>query len=64
MVRIVQNPDGTRTFYIDQDRLDAASFLDDDDSPELTDEQFDELTDEMRKVREEEEARDGDEGSA
>ena len=57
MVRIVQNPDGTRTFYIDQDRLDAASFLDDDDSPELTDEQFDELTDEMRKVREDEDGR-------
>ena len=60
MVRIVQNPDGTRTFYIDQDRLDAASFLDDDDSPELTDEQFDELTDEMRKVREDEDERTGE----
>ena len=64
MVRIVQNPDGTRTFYVDQDRLDAASFLDDEDSPELTEEQFDRLTDEMRKVREEEESPDTDEGSA
>ena len=34
----------------------AASFLDDDDAPELTEEQFDRLTEEMRKVREEEEA--------
>ena len=57
MVRIVQNPDGTRTFYIDQDRLEGAALLDGDDSPELTDEQFDELTDEMRKVREDEDGR-------
>ena len=55
MVRIVDNGDGTRTFYIDQDRLEGAALLDGEDAPELTDEQFDELTDEMRKVREEEE---------
>ena len=64
MVRIVQNPDGTRTFYVDQDRLEGAALLDDEESPELTDEQFEELTDEMRKVREEEENRRADKGSA
>ena len=57
MVRIVQNPDGTRTFYIDQDRLDGAALLDGEDAPELTDEQFERLTDEMRELREEEERR-------
>ena len=31
----------------------AASFLDDDDSPELTEEQFGRLTDAMREVRKE-----------
>ena len=64
MVRIVQNPDGTRTFYVDQDRLEGAALLDDEDSPELTDEQFERLTDEMRKVREEEENPISDDGSA
>ena len=62
MVRIVQNPDGTRTFYIDQDRLEGAALLDGEDAPELTDEQFERLTDEMKKMREEEEK--ADEGSA
>ena len=32
--------------------------------PELTDEQFERLTDEMRKVREEDDARQADKGSA
>lgn len=54
MTRIVDNGDGTRTFYVDQDRLEGAALLEDSDV-ELTDEQFEELTDEMRKVREEEE---------
>ena len=63
MVRIVQNPDGTRTFYIDQDRLDGAALLDGEDAPELTDEQFERLTDEMREIREEENGS-GDKGSA
>ncbi len=57
MVRIVDNGDGTRTFYVDQDRLEGAALLDGDDAPELTDKQFDELTDEMRKVREDEDGR-------
>ena len=64
MVRIRQNPDGTRTFFVDQDRLEGAAMLDGDDAPELTEEQFEELTDEMRKVREEEENRGTDKGSA
>ena len=33
------------------------SFIDDEDAPELTDEQFEQLKDEMRQVREEEDAR-------
>jgi len=49
------NPDGTRTFFTPREALDAASFLDDEDSPELTDEQFERLTDEMRELREDEE---------
>ena len=57
MVRIVQNPDGTRTFYVDQDRLEGAALLDGEDAPELTDEQFERLTDEMREVREDEDGR-------
>ena len=63
MVRIVRNPDGTRTFYIDQDRLDGAALLDGDDAPELTDEQFERLTDEMRELSEEDDRR-TDESSA
>ena len=59
-----ENPDGTRTWHIDPDRLEGAAMLDGEDAPELTEEQFDRLTDEMRKVREEEGARDTDEGSA
>lgn len=55
MVRIVDNGDGTRTFYVDQDRLEGAALLDGDDAPELTDEQFERLTNEMREVHEEEE---------
>ena len=58
MVRIVQNPDGTRTFYIDQDRLYGAALLDGEDAPELTDEQFERLTDEMREFQEEDNKRD------
>lgn len=53
MVKIVDNGDGTRTFYIDQDRLEGAALLEDTDI-ELTDEQFEELAVEMREVREEE----------
>ena len=35
-------------FHIDQDTLEAASMLDYDGAPELTDEEFAELTEEMR----------------
>lgn len=57
MVRIVDNGDGTRTFYVDQDRLEGAALLDGEDAPELTDEQFERLTDEMREIREDEDGR-------
>jgi len=57
MVRIVDNGDGTRTFYVDQDRLEGAALLDGEDAPELTDEQFERLTDEMRQIREDEDGR-------
>ena len=55
------NPDGTRTWYVDQDALYAASLLEGEDAPELTQEQFEQLTDEMRKVRKEEEGWERDE---
>ena len=45
------NEDGTRTWYVDEDALAAAAFLDYEGAPELTEEQFEELTEEMRKVR-------------
>ena len=57
------NPDGTRTWHIDPDRLQGAALLDDNDSPELTEEQFERLADEMRKVREDED-RETDKSSA
>ena len=53
ITRIVDNGDGTRTFYTGGDALAAAEMLDDEDSPELSEEEFEELTDEMRKAREE-----------
>ena len=53
ITRIVDNGDGTRTFYTSADALAAAGMLDYDDSPELSEEEFEELTDEMRKAREE-----------
>ena len=56
------NPDGTRTWHVDQDALYAASLLEGEDAPELTQEQFEQLTDEMRKVREEEEGWERDKG--
>ena len=56
------NPDGTRTWYVDQDALYAASLLEGEDAPELTQEQFEQLTDEMRKVREEKEGWERDKG--
>ena len=55
------NPDGTRTWHVDQDALYAASLLEGEDAPELTQQQFEQLTDEMRKVREEEEGWERDE---
>ena len=53
ITRIVENGDGTRTFYTSGDALAAAEMLDYEDAPELTQEEFEELTDEMRKAREE-----------
>ena len=55
------NPDGTRTWHVDQDALYAASLLEGEDAPELTQQQFEQLTDEMRKVRGEEEGWERDE---
>ncbi len=51
-----QDANGITHYRVNPDALMAASFLDDDDAPDLTPEQFDRLTEEMRKVREEEEA--------
>ena len=62
MTTYQDNPDGTRDYIVDMDALEAAAFLDDDDAPELTDEQFERLTAEMRQVREENEQT--DKGSA
>ena len=45
---IEEMPDGTRRFHIDQATLEAGSMLDYDGAPELTDEDFAELTEEMR----------------
>ena len=53
ITRIVENGDGTRTFYTSADALAAAGMLDYEDAPELSEEEFEELTDEMRKAREE-----------
>lgn len=47
-----ENPDGTRTWHIPSEVLHGASMLDDEDSPELTEEQFDRLADEMRLAEE------------
>ena len=61
ITRIVDNGDGTRTFYTSADALEAAEMLDYEGAPELTQEEFEELTEEMRKAREEAE---GEAGSA
>ena len=55
MTTSYQDEDGITHFFVSKDALEAAAFLDDDDSPELTQEQFDRLTEEMRKAREGEE---------
>ena len=55
MTTYYENPDGTRHWTVDPDALQAAAFLEDDDAPDLTQEQFDELTGEMRAAREEDE---------
>ena len=62
MATYKDNPDGTRTWYVSEDALYAASMLEGEDAPELTQEQFEELTDEMRKVREEEEEEERERG--
>lgn len=55
MTTSYEDENGITHYVVNPDALMAASFLDDDDAPELTPEQFDRLTEEMRKVREEEE---------
>ncbi len=55
------NPDGTRTWTVNFDALEAAALLEDTDL-ELTKEEFDELTDEMRKAREEADAEEQESG--
>lgn len=45
-------PDGTVVWQVDPDALEAVALLEDTDI-ELTPEQFEQLTDEMRKAREE-----------
>ena len=62
VTRIEYHDDGHRTFHIDSDALYAAELLDHEGAPELTQEQFEELTDEMRKAREEADGE--EEGSA
>ena len=66
ITRIVDNGDGTRTFYTSADALAAAEMLDHEDAPELSEDEFEELTDEMRNAREEaeqeESAADGETG--
>ncbi len=47
------NPDGTRTFHIDSDAAHSAAMLDYDGATEMSQEEFEELTGVMRKVREE-----------
>ena len=53
MTTFEEKPDGTRTWYVDEDALAAAAFLDYEGAPELTEEQFDELTEEVRKAKDE-----------
>ena len=53
------DPDGTVRWRVDPDALEAASLLEDTDI-ELTPEQFEQLTDEMRKAREEADAEESD----
>ena len=52
-----ENPDGTRTFYVDADALEAAALLDDlgAEAPVLTPAEFDELASELAKVEDDEE---------
>ena len=64
VTHIEENDDGTLTYHVSSDALHAASMLDNPDAPELTEEQFDELTDEMRKAREETASLEDHEGSA
>lgn len=52
MTTFRENPDGTRHWIIDGDSLEAASLLDDPEAPELTEEQFERLREDMREVRE------------
>ena len=52
MTTSYEDENGITHYHVSKDALIAASFLDNDDAPELTKEQFDQLTEEMRKVRE------------
>ena len=56
--RVEYLPDGRRRFYVSSDALYAADMLDYEGAPELTGEEFEGLTDEMRKAREGDSERD------
>ena len=43
---------GVRHYYVSKEAMLAASFLDSEDAPELTEEQFERLTERMRETDE------------
>ncbi|MCY4365500.1 MAG: hypothetical protein OXE17_04665 [Chloroflexi bacterium] len=60
---IEELPDGTRRLHVTRDSLEAASMLDYEGAPELTDEQFAELAEAMREVDQESEGEEDPEGA-
>ena len=54
-IRFAPNGDGTRTFFVDKDAMEAAAMMETfaPDAPELSTEEFQELTEAMRQAREE-----------
>ena len=54
-IRFAPNGDGTRTFFVDEDAMEAAAMMETfaPDDPELSTEEFQELTEAMRQAREE-----------
>ena len=55
LMRFDFNENGTRNYYINKDRLEAAGMMETfaPDEPELSTEEFEELTEAMRQAREE-----------